>query len=523
MQAFLDETIFNISTDDAFQHIKSDLLSMIANSQSADALEVLEKFTKLSEAAAASDDIHGVTRQRIDGIYYTSFKLARTLVNEAFAAKGNNISSFFEPCVGGGSFLFAFIDASVERQGISRAKIERILSRCYIADSDALAVENLIEAIPAYLKSRYGISAKLPAENIFVGDSLFQVDNSIVKIPDFKLKFGEPEGFDLIATNPPYRLLKKDRRQGAEAGRTIDTQTQLLKSSNLFEFIQGTPNIYKLYVEVILKDWLSSEGLTGLVIPRSLLTDLQSERLRKYLIGNFSLSPILELNEGNEFFKSVGQSFSAFVAKKGGSTDVVKFAELDGATERLVPIISVKTKSYASISRGLSLFKLGEKELLTLEYLAKFPALMHIPQVVNSRGEFDMSLDSELLTDNPSDLKLLQGSNLGYFSYKSGQKYVSAEILNRPKGTWINKPRIACQQISNVNQIRRLKWAVVPPGFVLANSCNFISVNSDELTLGKDVDLYYLLGILNSDLLNARFKLLSPNNHVSNSDRKSVV
>jgi hypothetical protein len=75
----------------------------------------------------------------------------------------------------------------------------------------------------------------------------------------------------------------------------------------------------------------------------------------------------------------------------------------------------------------------------------------------------------------------------------------------------INKERIACQQVSNMGQRWRLKFARVSSGTVLANSCNYITVTQKN----RSSDLDYYLGILNSELLNWRFQISNFNNHVS--------
>jgi len=63
-----------------------------------------------------------------------------------------------------------------------------------------------------------------------------------------------------------------------------------------------------------------------------------------------------------------------------------------------------------------------------------------------------------------------------------------------------------------------LKFAPVPSEAVLANSCNYIVVSDD---LGGDT-LLYLLGVLNSDLMNWRFEVSNTNNHVSNRELSSL-
>jgi Alw26I/Eco31I/Esp3I family type II restriction m6 adenine DNA methyltransferase len=141
---------------------------------------------------------------------------------------------------------------------------------------------------------------------------------------------------------------------------------------------------------------------------------------------------------------------------------------------------------------------------------------------VNLRGEFDMSLDIGFISETQKDLNLIQGINLSHFSFTPSIKLVAEEFLNRPKGKWVKQNRIACQQISNMNQSRRMKWSLITPGNVLGNSCNFIGIESDGLFAVSEDTLYYFLGILNSSLVNERFKLLSPNNHVSNGEINSL-
>ena len=64
------------------------------------------------------------------------------------------------------------------------------------------------------------------------------------------------------------------------------------------------------------------------------------------------------------------------------------------------------------------------------------------------------------------------------------------------------------QGITGVDDKRRLIFALVPSNYYLANSCNYILANSID-------KLKYLLGILNSFLLNWVFKKNSTNSNVN--------
>ena len=84
------------------------------------------------------------------------------------------------------------------------------------------------------------------------------------------------------------------------------------------------------------------------------------------------------------------------------------------------------------------------------------------------------------------------------------------------KAHYLSLDRLVCQQISNISLNKRLKFSKIPKNIVLGNSCNFIVTNSDSLFAESSISLDYLLGILNSLLLNWRFQLTSSNNHIGN-------
>ena len=59
---------------------------------------------------------------------------------------------------------------------------------------------------------------------------------------------------------------------------------------------------------------------------------------------------------------------------------------------------------------------------------------------------------------------------------------------------------------------RRVTFALVEENYVLGNSCNFISVMDNDY----NIDLYAILGLFNTSIINWLFKLTSSNNHVNN-------
>jgi Alw26I/Eco31I/Esp3I family type II restriction m6 adenine DNA methyltransferase len=485
------------------------------------AQKLLEEISTFPEVVAAQDSFENTTRQRENGIFYTNFHLARIMIAEALEAANNPVGTFLEPCVGGGAFYFAFIDLSMEKTSGSLKDLQNVLDRCFVADNDEVALSTVRKAAPAYFKAKYGYDLEIPQANVFLGDSLWSAEDSSIR--DFRKIFNQPDGFEFVITNPPYKLIKGDKRQGANSTNSLIETVSAIRESRALAFMQGVPNLYKLFVEAIICNWVSNKGTIGLLIPKSLLSDSQSSELREHLLDRFQLGSIFEIPEGSDHFKGVGQAFSMFVGKKGFATSEITYADIpdsdSAAIKRSEPISLNSIRKYSTKS---ALHRVGNNGQKLLTHLADFPKISDLPGVVNLRGEFDMSLDIGFISETEKELNLIQGINLSHFSFTSSIKFVSEEFLNRPKGKWVKQNRIACQQISNMNQSRRMKWSLITPGFVLGNSCNFISIESDGLFAVPEDTLYYFLGILNSSLVNERFKLLSPNNHVSNGEINSL-
>ena len=91
-------------------------------------------------------------------------------------------------------------------------------------------------------------------------------------------------------------------------------------------------------------------------------------------------------------------------------------------------------------------------------------------------------------------------------------EYVKSEFLETRSAEFLKcdfgRRRLVCQQVSNMGVSRRLRFVYCEENDILGNSCNYIS--AEEIVLKK---MYILL---NSSLLNWRFKVTSSNNHINN-------
>ena len=478
-------------------------------------LQKIENLGQEVERLHENDKSYGISKKRHLGIYYTNALLAKKLAKDCVAQLDDKkVPKVLEPSSGNGIFIYAYLEAMLTRRPkLSPIEFQEIIDSCYLVDIDQLAIDTFQNSFSDYFSEFYGMEVSFPDENALTADALFVNEEGAFR--NLHCYFNCPTGFDLVMTNPPYRMLKANRKDGSKALSEIARFERILKTTKHFKFLQGVPNLYKLFVEAICFDWVAPDGVIGLLIPQSLLKDSQSTLLRMALLSEFQLSHVYEIPENSAHFTGVGQAFSMFSAKKGNATTNVEIfdVKVDGSTQ----ILSTLPMSIISrINRNQSLHVIGKKDLAFIEHLSSLPSISERHDLVNMRGELDMTLDSHHITDESTNLELIKGAQLSHYQIFPSGLYVKEDFLERPKGRWSKDSRLACQQISNSNQTTRLKWSLVPPNTILANSANFISILNDDLFGNSEIDLLYLLAVLNSRMLNKRFKILSPNNHVSN-------
>ena len=209
-----------------------------------------------------------------------------------------------------------------------------------------------------------------------------------------------------------------------------------------------------------------------------------------------------------------------FTLKKGQKSKAIEiYGYRKSSLDRKSPITKTDLSTFTRLNKNSAIVPLNQDDLDFIMQLANLPRVSSYLNIKNLRGELDLTLDKDFITDTDSKYRLLKGANLGHYQLKGSDGYVLESFKSKAKGFWSDLNRIACQQISNQNQARRLKWCLVPPGYVLGNSCNFVGLlNSDDIFGTTDIDLKYLLAVFNSDFMNRRFKLLSANNHISNTE-----
>ena len=511
--------------------------------------------------------------QRVLGAYYTPREVSDFITDSSLRPMMQRLAEKYgleslqehikliDPACGPGGFLLSSIRTFAKQfPNLSINEAARILRpSLYGVDLDEAALE--IADISLSIMGQQPIGdSKITSlgKTLKPGDSLISLNGwnglknheGYFKDPGSRQSFewvsqfpevfsGENAGFDALLMNPPYerlkpnfpefmreRLLSGSRKLHAEEFRSYKARLQedlsYYRNSGEYSLANRyTLDTYRLFIERSLQ-LVREGGKIGFIVPSTVLGDLSAEQLRRSLIQENAVDEVYDFPEGNKLFANVTQSLSILVLKRGGNT------------RRLKASFGLKTVNEARNRRGYNILiseipdslrksmvipRIKRKGWQILKQIHSHPVLGSVGWLCNRRGELDLTIHKGFISGKGA--RLLRGTHIGRYSLKQGRRrrdeFVNLSSFHKALSSSSRiqdslQPRIACQQISNMNQRWRLKFAYVDPGIVLANSCNYIVISRET-----DPDLlYYLLGVFNSELMNWRFDISSTNNHVSN-------
>ncbi|MGY5862654.1 MAG: DNA methyltransferase [Candidatus Thorarchaeota archaeon] len=354
------------------------------------------------------------------------------------------------------------------------------------------------------------------------------------------------KGFNFIVMNPPYERLKpnlaeflRERLQSGDRNihlqeyedYKVDLREDIAYFRNSGEYALGnryTINTYRLFIEQALR-LARSGGHLGFVVPSTLLGDTSSGLLRRHLLRKHRIMRLDEYTERARLFPDVTQSICVMTVETCSTTEDLNasfgLSNIDEAQEQTRLKLKVSDIDRV-MGKSMVIPRVGRTGWRILRKLHEHPLLGSLPWLQNRRGELDLTLRKEHIRLSKAGARLVRGTDISRYALrpiKRESETVRLRSFVNSLGSSVRSPhifnsRIACQQVSNRAQRWRLKFARIPPRTVLANSCNYVALDHSE----DEWLLSYLLGVLNSDLLNWRFDLSNSNNHVSNRELASL-
>lgn len=447
------------------------------------------------------------------GAVYTQSGIARDIVENTLkpAINGGVEASkikVLDFATGTGRFYSEIVSFLSDKYGLDTESI--VLNSVYAIDLDLIALNiTRLKAFSFLLNYRESnlrrICERIILRNGLLRESLSLVSSDAITPDDFDGLFYE--GFDAIVSNPPYLVLKPNKKIPQKAWAILQEQINYFRSSGVYSYsIEGMLNLYQLSIESMLL-MLKPGGELGIICPSTLFADMSASRLRRHLLLQNKMRSIRYYAERDDLFVNVIQATSIFHLKKGGVTDSIDIN--DGKRAFDVPLHLIQEL----FPGKLEIPNISKLEWGILRKLKSFARLASLSEVRSKRGELDLSLLSGYITKVTTPYRLVRGNMISDGGIKTDNgEYVTADFLDAKSDEYLRfdfgKRRLICQQISNAASARRLLFCYSEPNDILGNSCNYIS--AEESILAK------LNIILNSPLLNWRFRITSSNNHINN-------
>ena len=317
-------------------------------------------------------------------------------------------------------------------------------------------------------------------------------------------------GFDIVIGNPPYFVYQENH---------VGEIKELREIKEYKIAFGGKLNAYKLFIANALNVLCKNDGVMCVICQNSLLADRQATNLRKHILEHnqfISIDsyperdskkkrvfesvkmsvciPIVRKHEGNEYF-------GVFIWEDKNKTTGL-------STRYNVEEIKSMDASECSIPR------------LKSEYI---PIIIKIinRKDINLKcyeGELNMTFHKKYFTTSISNPIILKGAAIqryyytlqmsqGEIEYLDERKYMK-DFGTSEKSKHHNYPRIAMQGMTGANDKIRIVMSLVPKGYYLANSCNYVFAP-------ESYTIETLLAILNSKLINWYFRCFSTNSNVN--------
>ena len=274
-----------------------------------------------------------------------------------------------------------------------------------------------------------------------------------------------------------------------------------------------------------------------MIFPSSFLGENDSKELRKLFFDHARITKILEFPERTRVFEGNTQAVCILFYKKEKQDDYqIKIKTNISRDEKKnltsLDFLSVKKSELKELigdDYRIPLFSNPKIEWEILKHISKYPPFKGDGKIspVGEVGEGHLheTFDKEFMSNKPGDDLLIKGIHLDrYFVNLDPDGPKPRWIVNKEK-FFEKKPeakKVAEQEkVIGRNTINkaskpRLRFAPLSKGYVITNAVKFI------IDIDESIELYFLISLLNSTLLNWRFELFSLQNNIRNYEIESL-
>jgi len=333
--------------------------------------------------------------------------------------------------------------------------------------------------------------------------------------------WNENQGFDAVVGNPPYDELSQNA-----LGRIIDEEIFIDKTELYREARAFRVNLYRLFMACAI-DKTKTDGYQGFIVPMSLLGDRFTSELRRKVLTKTNLITIEAFPQkddpNNRIFYEAKLPTCLYILSK--RKQGIKFRVRTHPGKEIIdssPSYYAKSEEILEFDPdSLAIPTVNEISWKLAVQLCENKKLCLFKKIGSpSPGEIMFNKQfKNFLSDHLSDDLVLRGAHIGRYEFYDQPKQGEPVYLDKKrflaergknKSTKANdhlRKRIGYQRGSAIDNYRRIIATIIEPGFFCSDTIGyFVDVN---------YNLYTVLALLNSKLVEWRFNLTSTTNHVN--------
>ncbi len=316
---------------------------------------------------------------------------------------------------------------------------------------------------------------------------------------------GDAPGFDAVIGNPPYLFI-------TEVEAALRAYYQRAYSTVSYRF-----DLYGAFVERAVCCLMASDALFGFIIPHTLLSNSSFRGLRRLLATRCHVYRVVDFGPG-VFQDAKNETMLLFFKLRGPGTD--SMTEVVRATPRTFPEQVLRFVApqgdWAGHDGEAWSVHISPSELTVMRRLREIKHCLADFCIANQglrTGNNDKYLSAK--PQGPSWVPAVGGRHVGRYEPLRRELFVdyTPELLDAPRDRRIftTPEKIVVQEIRNIALARRIVATLDTDQTFCLQSTNVVNAKP-ECRLA----LKYILGLLNSTLVNLWFRSRFPgNNHIA--------
>jgi len=334
----------------------------------------------------------------------------------------------------------------------------------------------------------------------------------------------ENPGFDCVVGNPPWGRIKE------LPDRTEKTLLSEYFRSGIYKLQRGNINLYKLFLERSYEE-LKNSGFFSMIWPATFLGESDSIPLRTEFFARNTVKSVLHFPVPTvyELFDRQLIMEATILTYQKHQADDYEFLlkteiTVDEARnlKELIPL-KLKFSQFKTLNESyrVPIFKDMENEWKILGKLSKFPTFGNVnngkPIGIIGVGHLDETIDRKFMSEKPTGDLLIRGVHVRrYFVDLSPEgeqpRWVKkTEFLkDKPsaKDIIVKNPKIIGREMVHRDEVRKLHFTIYTGNEILSNAVRYIIIEDNDL------DVRFVAGLLNAQLLDWHFRLFSQTYHV---------